>query len=200
MQANGNSAPIPGYTYGTTQAARSPVSMEEFERIKTAVTFSDEDVHYLRMAGEVLDDQVESLLDVWYGFVGSHPHLVHYFSDPQGQPIGDYLARVRARFGQWVRDLCRRPFDQDWLDYQHEIGLRHHRQKKNLTDGVHSVPHIPLRYLIAFIYPITATTRPFLARKGHPPEVVERMWQAWQKAVILSVILWSHPYAREGDF
>ena len=36
----------------------------------------DEDERYLRMAGEVLGDQVESVLDVWYGFVASHPHLV----------------------------------------------------------------------------------------------------------------------------
>ena len=42
--------------------------------------FTEDDRRYLRMAGEVLADQVEALLDVWYGFVGSHPHLVRYFS------------------------------------------------------------------------------------------------------------------------
>ncbi len=90
--------------------------------------------------------------------------------------------------------------DQQWLDYQHEIGLRHHRRKKNVTDQVASVPHIPLRYLIAFIYPITATVRPFFARKGHSEQDVERMCQAWTKAVVLSVALWAYPYASEGDW
>jgi len=62
------------------------------------------------------------------------------------------------------------------------------------------VPHIPLRYLIAFIYPIGSTIKPFLARKGHSPEEVEKMHQAWFKAVVLQVALWSYPYAKEGDW
>jgi hypothetical protein len=82
----------------------------------------------------------------------------------------------------------------------YEIGLRHHRTKKNLTDGVASVPHIPLRYMIAFIYPIAATIRPFLAKKGHSPEDVEKMHAAWFKSIVLQVAIWSHPYAKEGDW
>jgi hypothetical protein len=65
---------------------------------------------------------------------------------------------------------------------------------------VRSVPHVPLRYLIAFIYPITATIKPFLAKKGHSPEEVDKMHQAWFKSVTLQVALWSYPYAKDGDF
>jgi hypothetical protein len=65
---------------------------------------------------------------------------------------------------------------------------------------VQPVPHIPLRYVIAFVYPITATMKPFLAKKGHSDEQVEAMYQAWFKAVVLSVVLWSEPCARAGDF
>ncbi|MFH8385800.1 protoglobin domain-containing protein [Kitasatospora sp. NPDC018058] len=54
---------------------------------------------------------------------------------------------------------------------------------------------MPLRYPIAFIHPITATMRPFLAAKGHAEEEVEAMHQAWFKAVTLPVSLWSRPYA-----
>ncbi len=57
-----------------------------------------------------------------------------------------------------------------------------------------------MRYMIGFIYPITATMKPFLANKGHSAEEVEKMHQAWFKAVVLQVALWSRPYAREGDF
>jgi hypothetical protein len=53
---------------------------------------------------------------------------------------------------------------------------------------------------LPFIYPITATIRPFLARKGHSAEDVEKMHQAWFKAVVLSVTLWSAPYIKDGDF
>lgn len=191
---------IPGYTYDTTAVAQSPLSVEELERLKQAVLFGPEDERYLRMAGEVLADQVEDVLDVWYGFVAAHPHLVYYFSDGKGNPNSEYLAAVRKRFGQWILDTCNRPYDQAWLNYQHEVGLRHHRTKKNQTDGVESVPHIGLRYLIAFIYPITATMKPFLARKGHSEEEVEKMHQAWFKAVVLTTTLWSAPYVKDGDF
>jgi len=81
-----------------------------------------------------------------------------------------------------------------------EIALRHYRTKKNQTDGVSSVPMIPLRYMIAFIYPITATIKDFLARKGHSAADVERMHQAWFKSIVLQATLWSYPYAKEGDF
>jgi len=93
-----------------------------------------------------------------------------------------------------------RNYDQAWLDYQYEIGLRHHRTKKNRTDNVESVPNINYRYLVAFIYPITATIKPFLARKGHASEEVEKMHQAWFKATALQVALWSYPYVKQGDF
>ncbi len=191
---------IAGYTYGTEKVATSPLSIEEFELLKKAVMFTEEDEHWLRLAGEVLADQVDEILDLWYGWVGSHPHLVYYFSGPDGQPDLNYLQRVRERFGQWILDTCNRPYDQHWLNYAHEIGLRHHRTKKNQTDQVQSVPHIPLRYLIAFIYPIGSTIKDFLARKGNKPDEVEKMHQAWLKSVILQVALWSHPYAKDGDW
>ena len=187
-----------GYVYGTAEVARSPVTGEELERLKESVLFTAGDERALRMAGDVLEDQVEDVLDVWYGFVAAHPHLVHYFSDAEsGEPLGDYLDRVRGRFGQWILDTCRRPYDQAWLDYQEEIALRHTRAKKNQTDGVRSAEHIPLRYVVCFIYPITATMREFLAKKGHGLDEVEAMHQAWFKSVTLQVALWSRPYAED---
>ena len=191
---------ITGYTYGTTAVPQSPISLAEFEKLKAAVLFSDEDVRYLQMAGEVLADQIDDVLDVWYGFVGSHPHLLYYFTDGHGNALSDYLSAVRQRFGQWIRDLCQRPYDQKWLNYQQEIALRHHQSRKNQTDNAASVPIIHLRYLVAFIYPITATVRQFLAAKGHSAEDVDKMHQAWFKAVVLSVTLWSTPYVKEGNF
>ncbi|MGB9688791.1 protoglobin domain-containing protein [Thermogutta sp.] len=191
---------IPGYTYGTTQVPRSPLSLEDLENLKKALLFGPEDEKYLHLAGEVLKDQIEQILDLWYGFVGSHPHLLHYLTDGKGNPNSEYLAAVRKRFGQWILDTCNRPYDQAWLDHAYEIGLRHHRTKKNATDGVNAVPHVDFRYLVTFIYPITVTIKPFLAKKGHSPEEVEKMHQAWFKSVVLQVALWSLPYVREGDF
>ena len=189
---------IPGYSFGAPEVARSPVTADDVELLKATLLWSDEDDRYLRMAGDVLRDQVDDVLELWYGYVASHPHLVHYFADRDGQPIAEYLERVRARFAQWVRDVCGRPYDDTWRYYQHEIGLRHTRAKKNQTDAVDSVPEIALRYLVAFIFPITATMRQFLANKGHAPDDVEGMHTAWFKAVVLHVCLWCEPYASEA--
>ena len=191
---------IAGYTYAEETVPQSPISLEDLALLKKSVLFYDEDEEYLRLAGEVLADQVEDILDLWYGFVGSHPHLVYYFSGPDGKPDEDYLAAVRKRFGQWILDTCNRSYDQDWLNYQHEMGLRHHRTKKNQTDNVESVPNINGRYMIAFIDPITATIKPFLAKKGHSSDEVEKMYQAWFKSVVLQVTLWSYPYMKDDDF
>jgi Protoglobin. len=192
---------IPGYTYGSPEVPRAPISDEEFALLKKTVMMTEEDEKYLRMAGEILKGQIEDVLDLWYGWVGSNSHLVYYFGDRlSGQPIPEYLAAVRKRFGQWILDTCFRKFDREWLDYQYEIGLRHHRTKKNKTDRVNSVEHIPLRYMVAFIYPITATIKNFLAKGGASAEEVDKMYNAWFKAVVLSVALWSMPYAKEGDY
>ena len=51
---------------------------------------------------------------------------VSYFSQPGGEPIEEYLDRVRDRFGQWIRHTCDTLYDEEWLNYQFEIGQRHH--------------------------------------------------------------------------
>jgi hypothetical protein len=191
---------IPGYTYGTDAVPRSPVSLDELELLRATLLLGEDDLAALRRSGDLLAPRVEEILDVWYGFVGANPHLLAAFSGPDGQPDQAYLAVVRRRFGRWILDTARADYDQAWLDYQHEIGLRHHRSGKNRTDGARAADHIPLRYVLALLVPITTTLRPFLAGGGATADEVDAMHQAWVKAVLLQVILWSHPYIRDGDF
>jgi hypothetical protein len=192
---------IPGYTYGTAAVARSPVSLQDLELLRATLLLGDDDLAALRRSEEVLAPQVEEILDVWYGFVGANPHLLAAFSNAQGQPDQQYLGAVRRRFGRWILDTARATYDQAWLDYQHEIGLRHTRARNNQTDGADAADHIPLRYVLALLVPITTTLRPFLGKGGAvSEEEVEAMHAAWVKAVLLQVILWSQPYVRDGDF
>lgn len=192
---------IHGYTYGTSAVAKSPVLPADFEDMKKSALFGEEDVKYLRLSHDIVKDQVEQILDLWYGFVGANPHLLASFTGKaDGKPLGDYLGGVRKRFGQWILDTARAEYDQRWLDYQHEIGLRHHRIKKNKTDGAPSTDLVPFRNLFALIFPVTFTLKPFLARRGHSAEEVERMHAAWVKSCLLQVTLWSYPYVKEGDF
>lgn len=188
---------IAGYTFGTAAVERSPVSLAEFEQLKQAVGFTEADEQALRLAGTFLPDMVEDVLQHWFGIFG--PLFASYFNGPDGQPIERYLHAAHDRFVQWFWDTCNRPYDQAWLDYQHEIGLRHHLAKKNQTEQVDSVPIVHHRYLTALLAPMSSI-RPFLARDGHSEEEVDRMHQAWTKSLALQVTLWSYPYIREGQW
>jgi Protoglobin len=192
---------LAGYTYGTPAVARSPVSLAELALLEASVGWTPADAEALRKAGVILEDQIDAILDTWLSPVRATPFLAAYYGTPDGRTIDErYFIDVRARFGQWIRDTCNRPHDQAWLDYQHEIGLRHHRAKKNRTDGAATTPHIPLRYMISSIAPISLSMKPFLAAKGQASDEVEAMFAAWCKAVALQAALWSRPYANEADF
>lgn len=200
--ANAQTAPaIPGYAHGQKSLAKAPYTLQDLESLKKTMLFSEEDVRYLRMSKAILADQTEAILDVWYGLVASTPELVVYFKNNKtGAPDPAYLGAVRKRFGQWIADTADANYDQAWLDYQYEIGLRHAAEKKNRTDKADSLPLINFRYLSALTIPVTTTLKPFLAKKGASPADVEKMQAAWVKSVLMQTILWSYPYVRDGQF
>lgn len=188
---------IPGYTYGKPGVARSPITPKGLELLKQSVGFTDEDERYLRTAGEVLAEQTEKLVERWRAVISAHPHLAQYSKRPDGQPDPHYSHDSGLRFQQWILDTCLRAFDQDWLNYQQEIALRHTSVKKNQTDNVESVKSIPLRYVVGFLGIINDAEiiKPFLAAgQGHSAKEVDRMYQAWCKSVLLQVALWTEPY------
>ncbi len=202
VMTSGQSQPetIPGYTLGRPGVRPAPITLEELELIKKSLLFTDEDERYLRMSRAVLEPHVEELVGVWYGFVGSNTHLLASFSSEAGEVDSAYLERVRSRFERWVLDTAAAEYDQAWLDYQFEIGRRHHRVGKNETDGAKAEDHVRFRYIQALTVPVTTTLRPFLERGGHSAVEVEKMHAAWVKSVTLQTILWSYPYVKDGDF
>src|SRR5437870_3263775 len=107
---------IAGYTYGTDAVPRSPVSLADLEPIKQATGFGPDDERWLHRAGDVLADQAEALVDHWRGILSAQPHLAAYSAGLDGRPNPAYGAASKPRFVQWVHDLCRRPYDQAWLD------------------------------------------------------------------------------------
>jgi hypothetical protein len=186
---------IHGYTYGSAEIPMSPVSPRELEDLKASVGFTNEDQRYLQLAGEVLADQTMQIVEHWRsGIIAGIPNLARHSRSPEGNAIPDYLARSNLRFQQWILDTCLRPYDQDWINYQEEIALRHTSLKKNQVDGVRSTPYVPLRDIIAFVAVMNETIKPYLTSKGHSGEQVERMHRAWCKSLQLQLALWSRPY------
>src|SRR5262245_2515649 len=95
---------IAGYDYGAKELATSPVSMKELEQLKQTITIDSEDERYLRMAGDVLEGQTESIVNLWRGVISSLPHLSFYFKNAQGNIDEEYKSRVKERFKQWIVD------------------------------------------------------------------------------------------------
>jgi len=187
---------IPGYSYGALEVGRSRVSTQELEELKRSAGFTEEDQRYLRLAGEVLADQTGQIVEHWRsGIIAAIPNLAKHSRTPEGNAIPEYLAKSNLRFQQWILDTCLRPYDQDWINYQQEIALRHTAVKKNQTDGVRSTPYVPLRDAIAFIAVMNETIKPYLAAKGHCAQEVDKMHRAWCKSMQLQLALWAGAYA-----
>ena len=191
-------AEIPGYDFGKPAAARSPVSSVELRLLEESTGWTKDDAKVIEQHREIFLKRAEEMVDSWRSVIGSQPHLAKWFFGQDGNPDEDYKAKVKARFVQWVRDVCLRPHDQAWLDYQEEIGLRHTPAKKNVTDGAHTAELVPLRYLFGFGAVIALTTRKFFTEEGLRGEELYRLQDAWTKAVILHVTLWSRPYTKDG--
>lgn len=195
-QTKADAPDIPGYDYGSARAAKSPIDTHEFELMKQSADFTADDRHWLRMAGEVLTDQADKLVGKWRDVIAAHPHLAKYSLRPDGQKDPRYSEQSGARFQQWVLDTCLRSYDQDWLNYQQEIALRHTSVKKNKTDHAESAPTIPLRHIIAFTAVVIdpEIMKLFLAAKGHEAADVDKMHRAWCKSILLQIALWTEPY------
>ncbi|HEY1428392.1 MAG TPA: alpha/beta fold hydrolase [Candidatus Tumulicola sp.] len=201
MQDHHDAKDLPGYNPGSPEVAKSPITMEELKKLKESCLFTDEDVIYLRLSFDVLKDQAEDLVEMWRGIIAQHQHLACYSWDRDtGEPDKEYGEAVGKRFAQWVLDTARAEYDEEWLDYQYEIGLRHHRTKKNQTDHAHTATHIRGRDVIGFAAATVAPMRPYLEKGGHSADTVLRMQEAWWKSMILQVTLWSQPYMNPGDF
>ena len=189
-------AAIPGYAYGAREIRQSPVTLQELEQLKLSIGFTAEDARYLALAGTVLEDQTHVIVEHWRsGIIASIPHLARHSRDLDGHALPDYLARSNRRFEQWILDTCRRSYDQDWLNYQYEIAMRHTRVKKNLADNVKSTASIPLRDIIGFITVMNDTIKPHLAAKGHAEDEVEKMHRAWRGSMQLQAALFAQPYS-----
>ena len=191
---------LPGYSYGAADVARSPVSLGDLEQLKTSAGFTDQDQHFLQLAGQVLANQTEKIVAHWRsGIIASIPNLARHSRSTEGDPLPEYLAKSNLRFQQWILDTCFRPYDQDWINYQQEIALRHTSAKKNKVDGVGSTPFVPLRDILAFIAVMNETIKPYLAANGHSADEVERMHSAWCKSMQIQMALWVGPYTDPAD-
>ncbi len=196
--ASNQTLQIPGYDYGRPSSARSPVTLDELRALEAGVGWSDADARTLQRHRDIFHAHAEEMVDSWRKVIGDQHELVKWFFGPDGKKDEAYAAKVKTRFVQWVIDAVERPHDQAWLDYQEEIGLRHTPDKKNQTDGAHTPPLVPLRYLVGFIPVVTTGSRKFFTDQGITGDELQNLEDAWLRAVQLHITLWARPYVKEG--
>ena len=186
---------MPAYTYGTASVRKSTVTLKELAELKVSVGFTADDERYLRKAGRAIEGQRREIVAHWRsGIIASIPNLARHSRTLSGEPLPKYLAASNLRFEQWILDTCLRPYDQDWLNYQQEIALRHTSLKKNQVDGVESTPFVPFRDIVAFVAVLNETIKPYLANAGDAAEEVDAMHRAWCRSLQLQIALWSRLY------
>jgi hypothetical protein len=186
---------IPAYTYGSSKVAASLISLDELQALKISVGFTAEDERFRHLAGEVLTGQTQQIVAHWRsGIIAGIPNLARHSRTPENEPNPAYLAASNLRFEQWILDTCLRSYDQDWLNYQQEIALRHTSIKKNQADGVRSTAFVPFRDVVAFTAVLNETIKPYLAKNGHSETDVNSMHLAWTKSLQMQIALWTKPY------
>lgn len=167
------------------------IELRELVLLKRMLLFTHEDEKYLQLAGSILSSQTAALLDKWHEYILTNDYLSHYFTQ-NGQQDISYIKDLQPRFQNWIHSLCFPPQNEKWLKYEQLI--HQHYEGKPVTEfDMTSIPITFFRYLVTFIYPATASVRDFLTNKGHNTQEVDKMQQAWFKAVSLSVILWCYP-------
>lgn len=182
---------IPGYCYGS--AEQSPISLTELHDLERAVGLTAADSDALIRLLALIEPRMDELFGAWMGRIGHF--FAPAFNGPDGRPDDRYMQAAHPRFIQWIRDTCTPPHDQQWLDYQHEIAVRHTREKKNRTDDVVSTEVVPFRYLIAAAAPMTEALRDFVP-EAERVELID----AWLKSLLLQVALWSRAYVPAEDW
>lgn len=188
---------LPGYNYGAATLPGSPVTLNELRELCELIRFDDDDVRRLETIGDLLEPRIMTFMDRLMQWTGSV--ALPTVADEDGNVDQAYLEAAHARFARGFLDTCRRKFNQTWLDYQHEVGLRHHRSKKNTTDDARAIPHIPFRWMVAFLEPTAETMRAFLQPLLPAGELVPLL-ASWRKAMLLQVVLYSRAYIAAEDW
>jgi hypothetical protein len=176
--------------------SESSLDAQTLFQLKRMLLFTNEDEQYLMMAGNILAAHTEDILDRWYEYILKNNYLAGYFTR-DGKPDLAYLQSLRPEFRKWINNLCTREEGTRWWLFEEHIAAEL-EQTNHSEPG--SLPVIFLRYLTTFIYPVSEAVRTFLNGHGYPESDVERMQQAWFKAISFSVLLWIYPQSRSPLF
>lgn len=169
----------------------------EVELLLRIGLFSPDDEIALRKVWRILKGQTDDYLDMMLGMVAAHPALVPALTTLRGEKSAthslDEAATIRDRFRRWLFETCFFPYEPPWLK---QLYSELSPPDSAAQPSPALVPEF--RHAVALAYPLVATARPFLAAKGRDHQDIERMQNAFLKAILLQVALLSKLYVKEG--
>ena len=113
---------LPGYSYGAETVQASPVTLRQLDDLKTTVGFTSEDQRFLKMAGEVLSDQTEQIVNHWRSnIIAGISNLARHSRSLAGEPLPRYLAQSNLRFRQWILDTDAETLQLEINKYKQEL-------------------------------------------------------------------------------
>ncbi len=190
---------IKGYVYGKAEVPKAPISKEELKLLLDSALWTQEDEENRKIIGEVIKENMSDMLNQIVSYFGSRDYLIYYFKDERGETTEtEYVNNTVDRLAQWLLDICFRPIDENFVNYQYLIGIRHTFDGKGKADNVKTIPHIPMRYMITCIFPVTAVIRSFLERKFDDPKIVEKLYDTWFKLQVITTAFFCAHYTKEG--
>jgi len=192
---------IPAYSYGTAQVPKSPASMREFVELQTSAGFPDEELRYLRLAGEVLRGRTRQIVEHRRaGIIAGIPNLARHSRAPEGDVLPSTWRRATFALssGYWI-PVCGRTIKTGSTTSRKSRFATLARKRTRRT-ACSSTPYVPLRDIIAFVTVLNETIRPYLAGRGNPAEEVDGMHRAWCKSLHLELALWTRAYSGRDEW
>ncbi|MDG4555535.1 MAG: protoglobin domain-containing protein [Candidatus Competibacter sp.] len=154
--------------------------------------FSADDARALRKVWRILKGQTDDYLDRLLGMVAAYPALAAELAVLRGEcwerGTVDDSVTLRRWFRQWLFETCVFPQDPPWL----------RQVEMNSPAQPVSAPLPGFRYVVALVFPLVMTARPFLVASGNDHTEIERMQYALLKAILLQATLLGKLYVKEG--
>ena len=93
---------IPGYTYGTAEASRSPLTLEDLDHLRAVAGLTADDEAALKDAAAILAGQADDMVTAWRAQLRQLPWMAPYSGHPDGTANPEYGAASKPRFDRWI--------------------------------------------------------------------------------------------------
>lgn len=170
-----------------------PQPQQVWERMAAFVQFMPEDVALIRQTGAVLAPHADAVIDAVYEHLFKYPEFARFFQDESGNVPPTGLMHRKSTLKQWLVRTVSGEFDEGFTAYLTRVGAVH-----TAGHGAHTELHVPVTYMVALMAWVQgAVTATLFQLMGQQAPDLSRAVQAWNKLLMLQLILFLSAYTPE---